>query len=177
MPNWAEGTIRIKGKFQNVINFLSNELQAVVKKDHGTVPVKVTKKYISDSKDERAITEYIFSVPDKLNEIYEQHLYFKDSSRQFLFTDSVSMDTYFDDDKEHVFVFDDFNGAWHVEGDHFNELAKKYDVDIRIWVWECGLQWWSKDTYYRDGEEDHEDFGTEDPDVWLWEAANPFKGG
>ncbi len=61
-----------------------------------------------------------------------------------------------------------------MDDERFQKFAKDYKIDIRIFVWEMGMQWSSVDTYYRDGKISHDHRQYAD---WLWESSMPFYGG
>ena len=85
----------------------------------------------------------------------------------------------FSNDEKHtkedqVLFVDSFKSAWGIDDEYFRKAAVDYKVDIRLFVWERGMEWSSKATYFRDGrvEEDSQTYSD-----WMWESALPNYGG
>lgn len=75
---------------------------------------------------------------------------------------------------DQIVVIDDFEGAWGIDDSIFVRYAKTYKIDIRIFVWECGLCWSSITTFYKDGRIEREFKQYAD---WLWDSPLPYYGG
>ena len=109
------------------------------------------------------------------------NVWFKNSSRQFIDfeRDGYTKSVEFSDDKSHanidqVAFMDGFKGAWGIDDGCFRKAATEYKVDIRIFVWERGMQWSSVSTYFRDG---HVEESSQTYADWLWDSALPNYGG
>lgn len=167
MPNWAEGNMRIRGKRNNILEFLRSELitcdddfgvakSIVVEENRGGWGIMVRKP------------------SNNCN-----HLYFRGSDRQFAMdlTEGdldIPLSEGPNQNVDQIVVVEDFEGAWGVDDATFMRYAKTYKIDIRIFVWESGMCWSSVTTYYKDGSIDKESRQYAD---WLWDSPLPYYGG
>lgn len=170
MPNWAEGSIRIRGKRGNIIRFLQEELTPLfaLKDDFEERPIQI--------EDNCGGWELILRRdPDT-----ESKVYFKGSNRQFIeFDNDLEISGEFSDDqkvqnRDQVIYIPGFHGAWNVDYSFFKEKAVQHKVDVRIFVWERGMQWSSVTTWYRDGTVDETSITYAN---WLWDSPLPDYGG
>lgn len=130
MPNWAEGTLKIRGTRADIISFLKGalrplgepaaEIQALL--SGGTAPdpeVQIEEKeYGFEMKAPRG-----FHVAGTRRAFVEQEI-----------------DWWFDDKHTETLVIDNFKQAWGIEPEPFRVLSEKYQVDIKIYVFECGME-------------------------------------
>ena len=172
MPNWAEGNIRFRGKRENLITFMKNEICSVVTDANDYCKIEPVKY----EEDPSGWTCRLIKKPES-----EYSLYFKDSRRQFIDGDNIAYDVLelsFSEgpsvNKDQTIIVDHFKGAWGVDEEIFKQYAMKYKIDIRICVWECGLQWSQIVTFYKTGSVDSDYRSYSD---WLWDSPMPFTGG
>lgn len=185
MPNWAEGNIRLRGKKENILNFLKNELVGVIEKIntewdqidmgddvYGRLVNYETRPVILE--DNRGGTSLIIKRDPDTGDAF----YFKNSTRQFIFTEDKEIEVLFSEgknrNKDTIVFIDDFNGGWDVDDEYFKDIAKKYKIDIRIFVWEAGMCWSALQTFYRNGQ--HE-MASRTYSDWLWDSPMPHYGG
>ena len=186
MPNWAEGNIRLRGKKENIINFIQNELVGVEEKittcwDEDTLENgKPTCGHI-----ERILHSVILesncggeSLIIKRADNTGDCFYFRNSNRQFLFKEDKEFEIYFSEgknlNKDTIIFIDDFNGGWDVDESYFKEKAIQYKIDIRIFVWELGMCWSAVDIFYRNGVCECD---TKTYSDWMWDSPMPHYGG
>lgn len=171
MPNWAEGNIRIRGKRENIIWYIQENLvpqYALKDGQYESRPIQLEE------------TAGGFELMLEKNPETDDFVWFKDSKRQFIdFNGSYYMTGEFSDDDKHtnkdqVLFLTDFKGAWGVDSECFRKAAQEYKVDIRIFVWERGMEWSSVSTFFRDGHVENDSRTYSD---WLWESALPNYGG
>ena len=171
MPNWAEGNIRVRGKRENIIRYIQENLLPQYELQNNkleTRPLQVEE------------TAGGYELTLEKNPETDDMVWFKDSSRQFLdFDGSYYMNGEFSDDAEHtnkdqVLYLPGFKGAWGIDTECFRKAAPEYKVDIRIFVWERGMEWSSISTFFRDG---HVESDSRTYSDWLWESALPDYGG
>ena len=158
MPNWCEGNIRFRGKRENIINLLLNELEFC-----GNEKAKV----IYNDEDSEIYTEDIKNSLDDW--------YINGTNRCFV----NGFHTYLDEETEKDInvCIDGFRAAWSIKDQGFRELAQKYDVDIRCVGFENGCLFYQIITFYRDGykKEEYKEF--KDCNEWGWNALFPNLGG
>lgn len=150
MPNWIEGTMKLRGKAENIGRFFSEGLDSDVSKNEygGSV-------------------EYV--VPDGV--------YINDSRRAF--TNGAEW-CYIDTEEasEQVVSFP-VKQAWSFTPDESGEkrwcdLSEKYGIDVRLQGFECGMQFYqdleiSKGTLVRNECKEYDD--------WEWDCPFPNMGG
>ncbi|EOS7999083.1 hypothetical protein DW624_RS00640 [Enterococcus hirae] len=131
MPNWAEGTMKIRGTKENIINCLNEYLLGMTR----LVPVKNEKGHL-DIKSERSVVkseqddyEYTISC--------EGGFYIKDTQRAFI--EGPKIELWFDNGIENLEITD-FKQAWSVSPEEFVEMSEKHQVDIKIFVFERGME-------------------------------------
>lgn len=171
MPNWAEGNIRVRGKRENIIRYIQENAISIYALQNG----KYEERPIHLEEDSGGYELLMEKNPET-----DDCLWFKDSNRQFIdFDGSDSFSGEFSDDDKHtnkdqVLFLPSFKGAWGVDNECFRKAALEFKVDIRIFVWERGLEWSSISTFFRDGHVETESRTYAD---WLWESALPNYGG
>lgn len=163
MPNWCEGTLKIRGKRKQIIDFINNTL------------VKVN--WNLDEEEERKELP-INIVPDEYGEINietetkEHYLYFKGSRRLF---PTSTIDIWLDDEEEEQQVkYLTVKQAWDIDVDFLKKLSDENNVDLRIVGYECGMQFSHeieivKGNVIRDKEIKYNN--------WYWEVDDPSMGG
>lgn len=111
MPNWCEGSFKIRGKFEDLKRFCKEEL-----KEHIII----------------ADTEDFFEMKLK------KAAYISGTRRDFI----TSKEIYFSniDNEDKVVVAMDFIAVSEIYPEPYLELAKKYNIDIRLYGFEKGLQ-------------------------------------
>ena len=171
MPNWAEGNIRFRGNRENIIHFLIENLKGVYElKDE---EIQLRPIYIEENCGGEELV--LAKDPDTSDAVY-----FNQSRRQFIDFDfereicaEFSSTKGFSRDDQVLFL-PGFRGAWEVDSEYFNKKAIEYRIDIRIFVWELGMQWSSVKTFFRNGETEEEKRTYAD---WMWDCSMPTYGG
>ena len=170
MPNWCEGTLRLRGKRKDIVEFLKDNLRAVGHDpesfDSIDWPVRVT-----EEDDGQYIT--VCGDNEKHSNSYGW-IWIKGTHRNFIVENEIYVDMYGDEDKTYTVCIDKFNAAWGIDPEPYISFSKKYGLDIKIFASEQGMQFEQcieivngelvKDKEYR-----YED--------WKWEAVNPNMGG
>jgi hypothetical protein len=166
MPNWAEGTLRLRGKPQDIIRFLREGVEAVGTKNMETITFEPVITWDEDD-------DYLMmSFPDAMKRLNWDSFYIKGTRRNFF--DSLEQDL----DRnmsEETLIIDSFRAAWDVCPEPYLEIARKYHLKIRIVTYESGMQ------FKQDVEIDVEGNLVRNEkityDDWLWEADFPNMGG
>lgn len=166
MPNWAEGNIRLRGKRENILDFLRSELIAV-DENYATI------RTLSIEENQGGWSVILKKPPNTCDD-----LYFRGSDRQFIMNCDDEMELIFSEGRnqnlDQVVIIDDFQGAWGVDDGIFQRYAMKHHIDIRIFVWEKGMCWSSAKTFYKDGRIESSTIQYAD---WLWDSPLPNYGG
>ena len=154
MPNWIEGTMKVRGKAENLMRLFENAFETL---DNGTY--RADKDIYSESVD--------YNI--------KSSLYIEGSRRAFT---SQSFNVYVDFNEYQTVSFP-VKQAWSWTPEEGSEqrwinLAKKYGVDIRLQGFECGMQ------FYQDLEIVNGEIVTDNVvqyDDWEWECPMPNLGG
>lgn len=163
MPNWIEGTMKLRGKKENIRRFF---LEGIEPNDLWAE--KDRKECIRDCTDEYEIG---FE--------FENEPWITDTTRAFITGDSVYVNL--EDGKEDGVACVNIKQAWsfNPRGQEdrriWQAIAKKYDLDIRLFGIEQGRCFAQEMIYFRDGErtiENHIEY-----EDWDWECPFPRMGG
>ncbi len=127
MPNWCEGTLKVRGTKKNIIKFLE---KGICELQHGNDAFNYIESKPNYEKDDY---EMCLNVNDFEN------VYIKNTRRCF-----VTNDIHFYEYNEHLDTIDvlciDIKQAGDIVANDFVEISKEYDLDIRIVAFENGMQ-------------------------------------
>lgn len=157
MPNWCEGNLRIRGKKNNIRNFLKNEI--------------VCTNYEEDAKTPEIEEDDEYLVLHSTTNDF----YINDTYRNFIFTNQI--EAYFgdyEDDEDCIINIDYFNSAWALRSDGWPDHAKKYNLDFRMFGYEQGMQFSQVMTILNDGSVNTD---TTNYNNWYWDCPFPNMGG
>lgn len=115
MPNWAEGSLKLRGKKENIAQAL---------------------KYMFCTADNVEIEE---DLEIGLFELTTTAPYFYINGTRRALIQNNKLSFWLDDDYL-VIEINDFNQAWAVEPENYQEISSKFDVDIKIFTFECGME-------------------------------------
>ena len=116
MANWAEGTLKLRGRRENIKSALKEMF----------IGSDIT---ISEEMDDQALILTLSSI--------DSYFYINNTKRAFI--DKNKIEVLLEEDFE-IIEIDDFKQAWRVIPKNYQEFSKKYNVDIKIFVFEQGLQ-------------------------------------
>lgn len=116
MSNWAEGTLKLRGRRENIKSALKEMF----------IGSDIT---ISEEMDDQALILTLTSI--------NSYFYINNTKRAFI--DKNKIEVLLEEDFE-IIEIDDFKQAWRVIPKNYQEFSKKYNVDIKIFVFEQGLQ-------------------------------------
>ncbi len=178
MPNWCEGTLRFRGKKENVMKFLSEGFEILNMREHDeNFNAKYICKMMERVKKEALEEGYEVTVDLKDN---GEYIYICDTRRAFvewdpqlgLWTNQMWIE-YYDDDKCMLGVLP-VKQAWAYDDGDWVDISKKYEIDLHLFGWEAGM-------CFDDELEIHNGeivkTGGHTYDNWIWECPNPFVGG
>lgn len=168
MPNWCDGSIRVRGTYTQIVRFFSENLVAL--KGSGPPKFELEDLPVKVYHDGDYYTRLEKPDKDCLDEFW-----FKDSRRQFMNTKCVEIVDTGDGELEPITCcIDGFRGAWCIDLDYYGPLAVKYGVDIKLVGFDKGCEFMEIAEFYRDGtaSEKIERFSD-----WDWECIRPNLGG
>ena len=115
MPNWAEGTLKLRGRRENVTSALKEMLLG----NKGTT--------LEDEYD------------GNLLRFKNEYDYFYINGTRRAFISSKDIEIWLDDDFV-IIELEDFKQAWAASADNYTEISSKFDVDIKIFTFERGME-------------------------------------
>lgn len=113
MANWAEGTLKIRGKKENIESAL---------------------RYMFQNYEQTINDEFDYIINFTSNEHY---LYIYGTERAFIKDNNIEVNLY--DDFLSIEI-DKFKQEWKVSSNDYKEISSKFNVDIRIFAFEMGMQ-------------------------------------
>jgi len=114
MPNWAKGSLKLRGKSENIASALKEMLLS------NTVTLEV--EYNGDL--------LIFNSKDP-------YFYINGTRRAFI--DQKQIEVWLEEEFCTV-ELDNFEQAWSAIPENYQEISSKFDVDIKIFTFECGME-------------------------------------
>lgn len=155
MPNWCVGTLKIRGTFKNVRNFIVDGMRPVT---YAGEDSKLTIREETDT------SIWISDIKNAL--------WLKGTRRHFCEPDYIEIDAESPD--EIVIATMPFKAAWCIEADKLLELCKSFTVDLKIQGFERGMEF-SQIIEIVDKKIVHdEELKYEN---WLWDCPCPDMGG
>jgi len=121
MPNWAVGTMKIRGKKKHIGNFLINGLKPVNSIDYTLIGSAEEKNYTLGM----SSTNTVFSILGM--------------RRGFVYGD---IDWSYDrEEKEEIDILEvEFKSAWGVSALELEAVSKQFKVDFNVYVFERGME-------------------------------------
>ena len=156
MPNWCEGTLKVRGTLKNLKNFVLNGLEPV--------------DFIGDAKPPLKVVEETDTYIDI--RCSDSSLCMKGTRRHFCKPDYIEM--YADEPNEIIVWKTPFKAAWGIDSDSLLQLCKEFNVDMKIQGFERGMQF-SQIIEIVDGMILQDDEITYDD--WDWNCPCPNMGG
>lgn len=114
MPNWAEGSLKLRGKSENI----ASALEEMLLNDTATL----------EDKWDGALLIFNNTVP---------YFYIDGTRRAFI--DKKQIEVWFEEEFCTV-ELDDFKQAWSAIPENYQEISSKFDVDIKIFTFEKGME-------------------------------------
>lgn len=114
MPNWAEGTIKLRGRAENIASALKDML------------LNANVSFEGGCDDDLLVFNST-----------AHYFYINNTRRAFIETDQVEV--WLEEDFC-IVELDKFKQAWAVIPENYQEISKKHDVDIKIFTFEMGME-------------------------------------
>lgn len=167
MPNWIEGTLKVRGTLENVKRFLLEGLNDYnCSSAYYVDPVPTPKEnwlMINDNK------EWGYYEID-----FDNAPYVEGTSGAFVFTDGNHALYYEKEWNEPAIAIMKVRQAWTFLKEEWVEISKKYDVDLRLYGLEQGMEFGYEIEIIK-GEvtlNEKLEYGN-----WKWECPFPYLGG
>lgn len=151
MPNWCVGVLKVRGKRQNLIKFVTEGLQPV--------------GYLGDINGTLQLNEY-----DSV--YYDKSCWIVGTRRGFVNRVSVEFDDMEEDETRTIGFEAEF--AWAIDEEQLLSIAKKHNVDIKIYGFERGMEF-NQNIEIIDGKIVRDE--TIRFSDYDWECINPLIGG
>lgn len=148
MPNWCEGWVKFRGTKENLMKFIQSEF-------NGSEP-------------ELDCDELMPNISDRYT--------FLNSLRRAVIESDSDCEDYicFDDNDIGIFAIK-IKNAWNVIGQGYDELAKKYKLDIKGKCYERGMEFIEEFEYNSNGDEIL--YKVHEFTNYQWECECPTLGG
>lgn len=164
MPNWCKGNLKIRGKKENIIKFLEDGTSLL---DGVWEPKEIKPEVKLNDYDEIEI-----------NNINKEKgidiLYIKGTRRHFIDPIESEIYTYNTEKEEQIICLENFKAAWGIDTDALRTISKRYNIDIKIYGFECGMEF-NQDIEIKKGKIiKDEEIKFEN---YQWECINPNLGG
>lgn len=164
MPNWCEGSLKIRGKFE--------DLKKLCKEEFAVYSIKITRERVFTELDKNA-TKIMCGDKEGAEEFwmqFDREAHINGTRRNFVTSSDI---VFFNNGDKSVCVVE-FKAAWGIDSAPYLELAKKYNVDIRLYGFERGMEF-NQEVIIENGEIiKDEEIKFDDYD---WECVMPHLGG
>lgn len=165
MPNWCEGTLRVRGKMKDLKRFVS---EGILSTNHewveGVPMTKMTPLKMEEYEDGERCG---FSVLEGV-----QGAWLKGTRRHFVQQDYIEMESRAWDDVRTLCL--EIQAAWGMDATQLQAICKEFSVDMRVYGFECGMEF-NQNIEIINGEI------TKDREVkfddYEWECICPRQGG
>lgn len=178
MPNFIQGTFRIRGTLADIKRFLSECIESV-----GVVtPVQIQFEEYGAEYLKTVCFEFVSGRDDTYG------VYIKDSKRQYI---CCAPKSYFyirrvDSETDKYIMAVPYIAAWSIDKELMQTICKKYHLDVKVNGYESGMQFISeyelKYVHTKIPDEDNYKVMTEsvisyDDTDWDWYSPMPYLGG
>lgn len=151
MPNWCEGSLKIRGEKEKVMKFFKEGLDVTGE----------------DERAGRKIQDFVGFYDDCV--AVDGVVYINGTSRAFI----EPSEFYWNEDGIQLETIT-IKQAWDIEPEDFLSIAKKYGIDIRIQAFEKGMEF-ARDVEIVGGEITKDE--TIKYDDYIWDCPMPNMGG
>lgn len=149
MPNWCKGTLKVRGTKENLTRFILEGLHPV--------------GFFGDKKEPLKADEHGWIT-------YDGNCWIEGTHRGFV----IDLDAWVSEIESIGVVCLETEFAWGIEAEQLLDVCKKYNIDMKIYAFECGMEF-NQDIEIVNGQiiKDEEiQF-----DDYTWECVCPMMGG
>ena len=153
MPNWIKGTLKLKGQSENLKRFFKEGLEP--------------SSWLGE---EKPLCDYVncYFNDDSCEVNFNNEPHVCDTRRAFITGDYVYWN------EPYATVAIEIEQAWCFDAESWQKIAKKYNLDIRLFGVECGMEFCQKIEII-EGEMTRND--EIKYDEWVWDCPMPLMGG
>lgn len=169
MPNWCEGKLKVRGKKENIMKWLSEcvaVMEPYVEKGKPLYEALIFKK------DVNGVSIAYDAEFDELHIVVKRDAYIEGTRRNFV--KKYENDFYFGTKDGKAVIALPVKAAWALESEPYEGFSKKYGLDFRFYGYECGMEF-NQEIEVVDGET------TIDREIqyddYYWECPDPILGG
>lgn len=168
MPNWCEGTLKVRGKIENIRSWVKENITCYKNEWVKTADGKVEPLY---SEIENSVVDVYPEFEDEFTVEIKYLAHIKSTRRHFILKGDYNCIA--NENGIAVLVLE-FQSAWAIDTEPFTEMSKQYNVDFRIYGCECGMQF-NQEVIIECGELiKNEEIKFDD---YEWECPFPHLGG
>lgn len=170
MPNWITGSLKLRGSYDNIINFFENGLN--VYHGHWNSDTGEYKERVVPKSDWLKMEEFSANGGRECDITISNYWAYIEGTKRAFISDGTWL--CIDDSDSPTVASMEINQAWGFKAEEFLEIAKKYNLDIRLWGLESGMGFGQEivienEELMKDQIIKYEDF--------QWEAPMPWLGG
>ena len=130
MPNWCKGTLKVRGKKENIIKFLKDGTSLL---DDLWEPREIEPKL--------KINDYNEIEIENINRAKGINcLYIKGTRRHFIDPVESEICMYDENKEEQIICLENFKAAWGIDADALRVISARYGIDLKIYGFECGME-------------------------------------
>lgn len=168
MPNWCEGTLKVRGKKSDITRWVRENVMAYTHKwerPEGKMP------YLNSIPDPNAVTvKYDDPESEEICVTVTSEAHITGTRRNF-----VQTGEYWACDHDGIMVLVlDFRAAWGIESEPYVKMSQEYHVDFRLYGFEKGMEF-NQEVIVEDGQLISDVEITFDD--YRWECPYPQLGG
>ena len=154
MPNWIVGTLKLRGQSEDLKRFFKDGVRQ--SEWHGD--------------DKRPIEDYVQTCFDGeyCEVILKNEPWIKDTRRAFIESSYVYWDESF------ATIAIEVKQAWGFDAESFAEISKKFNLDVRLYGFECGMEFCQEIEICKGIITTNREVTYDD---WTWECPMPLLGG
>lgn len=170
MPNWCEGSLKLRGDPMDILRFIQEGLNVYSYSNSHDNTLLDKSKWMDVVEDTDSV------------EIYFDHdeIYVEDTQRAFInlvYTGLAKREVYIDKHKNPEICVLHVSQAWSFREEDWIEIAKKYNLDIRLTGIEQGMGFMEDLIITKDGEVTDLSPSYKNYDDFEWNCPIPFLGG
>lgn len=130
MPNWCKGTLKIRGKKEDIVNFL----------EMGTCFLNSFLELKEINPEVKLNGEYVLEIKNINKEKGMDSLYIRGTHRNFIDPIESEVYLYRRNEKESIIYFKNFKAAWKIDENGLRIISKAFNIDFKIYGFEKGSE-------------------------------------
>lgn len=179
MPNWCEGSLKLRGKYADILRFFEEGVNAYKYDDSKNMKnISGLSTKLIPKEEWCEIEEFDGEtiISNKLESA--GWIYIEETKRAFIEEDYCSYSIYRGkNDTDCIFALP-FKQAWGIRQQDWIDIAKKYNLEIKIFGIESGAGFWCTFHVLKDGVIMENNFQQyQDYKDYVWNCPLPWMGG